>query len=247
MDQAVFKPLHSPHGAVVCANCKLREICLPVGLSREELQHIDKRLVAVRHKVPRGGKLFEAGHRFDAVYAVWTGCFKTCIQSSSGREQLTGFQMSGELIGLDGIGTRQHAVDAVALEDSQVCEIPFAELEALSLEVTSLQQQFYRVMSHEIMRNQGVMLLLGSMHAEKRLAAFLLNLTHRLAVRGFSSSALVLRMSRIDIGSYLGLTIETVSRTFSKLQADGLIEVNRRQINIVRPAGLQALVDGNGG
>ena len=155
--------------------------------------------------------------------------------------------MSGELIGLDGIGTRQHAVDAVALEDSQVCEIPFAELEALSLEVTSLQQQFYRVMSHEIMRNQGVMLLLGSMHAEERLAAFLLNLTHRLAVRGFSSSALVLRMSRIDIGSYLGLTIETVSRTFSKLQADGLIEVNRRQINIVRPAGLQALVDGNAG
>jgi CRP/FNR family transcriptional regulator len=244
MDQAVFSPLHHPTCAVVCSTCNLREICLPVGLNREELAFIDERLVAVRHKVPRGTKLFQAGDDFQSVYAIWTGFFKTCIASKDGREQVTGFQMGGELVGLDGIGTRRHEVDAVALEDSQVCVIPYAELEALALEVNSLQQQFHRIMSREIVRNHGVMLLLGSMHAEERLAAFLLNLTHRLKARGFSSSSIVLRMSREEIGSYLGLKLETVSRTFSKFQANGLLFVRHRQIQVTDPVGLQKLIDG---
>jgi CRP/FNR family transcriptional regulator len=247
MDQRVGKlSSHTPAGTVVCSTCNLREICLPVGLTLAELSQVDERMVTSRQKVARGEKLFQTGDRFDAVYAVWTGFFKTCIASKDGREQVTGFQMGGELIGLDGIGTRRHEVDAVALEDSQVCVIPYTELESLSLEITSLQQQFHRIMSREIVRNHSVMMLLGSMHAEERLAAFLLNLTHRLQVRGFSSSSVVLRMSREEIGSYLGLKLETVSRTFSKFQADGLLFVRHRQIQITDPVGLQQLIDGSG-
>jgi len=245
MDQRVFKPLHTPACTVVCSTCNLREICLPVGLTLQELAQVDQRLVTSRHKLARGEKLFQTGDRFESVYAVWTGFFKTCIASKDGREQVSGFQMGGELIGLDGIGTRRHEVDAVALEDSQICVIPYAELETLSLEINSLQQQFHRIMSREIVRNHSVMLLLGSMHAEERLAAFLLNLTHRLQARGFSSSSVVLRMSREEIGSFLGLKLETVSRTFSKFQADGLLFVRHRQIQITDPVGLQQVIDGD--
>ena len=244
MDHPVYRPLHTPHCVVACSSCNLREICLPFGLTREELEQVDHRMVADRIKVARGQKLFQAGDRFNSLYAVWTGFFKTCVASRDGREQVTGFQMGGELIGLDGIGQGVHEVDAVALEDSQVCRIPYEDLEALALEINSLQQQFHRVMSREIVRNHGVMLLLGSMHAEERLAAFLLNLTHRLHTRGFSSSAIVLRMSREEIGSYLGLKLETVSRTFSKFQANGMLFVRHRQIRITDPVGLQNLIDG---
>lgn len=244
MDQRTYKPLHAPACTVVCSTCNLREICLPVGLTHSELVQVDRRLVTARHKLARGEKLFQTGDRFECVYAVWTGFFKTCIASKDGREQVTGFQMGGELIGLDGIGTRRHEVDAVALEDAQVCVIPYAELEVLALEIHSLQQQFHRSLSREIVRNHSVMLLLGSMHAEERLAAFLLNLTHRLQARGFSSSSVVLRMSREEIGSYLGLKLETVSRTFSKFQAEGLLFVRHRQIQITDPVGLQQLIDG---
>jgi CRP/FNR family transcriptional regulator len=244
MDPAIFRHLHSPACTVTCSTCNLREICVPVGLTKEELERIDGRLVAVRRKVARGETLFRAGDRFESVYAVWTGFFKTCVASSDGRDQVTGFQMGGELIGLDGIGTHRHEVDAVALEDAQVCVITFDELQALSLEVPSLQQQFHRIMSREIVRTHGVMLLLGSMHAEERLAAFLLNLTHRLGARGFSTSSVVLRMSREEIGSYLGLKLETVSRTFSKFQAHGLLFVRHRQIQITDPVGLKQIVEG---
>jgi CRP/FNR family transcriptional regulator len=245
MDQAaLISILHVPQREVVCSRCNLREICLPVGLTRDELESIDGRMVTARRKLTRGEQLFQVGDRFDTVYAIWTGFFKTCVSSKDGREQVTGFQMGGELIGLDGIGTRRHEVDAVALDDSQVCVIPFAELEALALELSSLQQQFHRLMSREIVRNHGVMLLLGSMNADERLAAFLLNLTQRQRARGFSGSSIVLRMSREEIGSYLGLKIETVSRTFSKFQASGLLFVRHRQIQVVDPVGLQLIVDG---
>jgi CRP/FNR family transcriptional regulator len=150
--------------------------------------------------------------------------------------------MAGELIGLDGIGTDQHTCDAVALEDSQVCMIPYNQLESLSREFTLLQHQFHKIMSREIVRDHGVMLLLGSMRAEERLAAFVLNLTQRLQARGFSASALVLRMTREEIGSYLGLKLETVSRTFSKFQDDGLLEVKQRDIRILDLGALQRLV-----
>ncbi|MGZ5217076.1 MAG: helix-turn-helix domain-containing protein [Caldimonas sp.] len=244
MDFSVFRPLHMASCTVRCSSCNLREICLPVGLTQAELEHVDSRLVAVRRKVDRGATLFRTGDRFDSVYAVWTGFFKTCVSSTQGRDQVTGFQMAGELVGLDGIDSGRHSVDAVALEDSQVCVIPYGELEALAREVPSLQQQFHKVMSHEIVTDHGVMLLLGSMHAEERVAAFLLNLTHRLQARGFSASSVLLRMSREEIGSFLGLKLETVSRTLSKFQTSGLLFVRQRQVQITDPAGLQQLLDG---
>jgi CRP/FNR family transcriptional regulator len=228
---------------VDCAHCNLRVSCLPHGLTISELEHIDGRLVMVRRKVAQGEVLFRAGDRFDSLFEIWTGFFKTVITTNQGREQVTGFQMGGELLGLDGIDAGHHDVDAVALESSQVCVIPYAELEALAREVPALQRQIHRLMSREIVNDHGVMLHLGSMHADERVAAFLLNLTERLHVRGFSAASVVLRMSREEIGSYLGLTLETVSRTFSKFQAAGLLFVRQRHIQITDPAGLRHLLN----
>ncbi|MBK9364625.1 MAG: fumarate/nitrate reduction transcriptional regulator Fnr [Rubrivivax sp.] len=229
---------------VACSSCNLRELCLPVGMSNDQLDQLDT-MVATRRTVARGDTLFRAGDAFQSLYAVRTGFFKTCVSSEDGRDQVTGFQMAGELLGLDGIGTDKHTCDAVALEDSQVCVIPYHQLEDLSREFSDLQRQFHKIMSREIVRDHGVMLLLGSMRAEERLAAFLLNLTQRLRTRGFSASSLVLRMTREEIGSYLGLKLETVSRTFSKFQDDGILEVKQRQIRVLNQDALQGLVNGN--
>ena len=227
---------------VACSSCNLRELCLPVGMSKQDLEQLDT-LVATRRNVARGDTLFRTGDTFQSLYAVRTGFFKTCVSAEDGRDQVTGFQMAGELLGLDGISNDRHSCDAVALEDSQVCVIPYAELESLSREFVGLQHQFHKIMSREIVRDHGVMLLLGSMRAEERLAAFLLNLTQRLQARGFSASSLVLRMTREEIGSYLGLKLETVSRTFSKFQEEGLLDVKQRQIRILDQAGLQRLIN----
>ncbi|MGZ8260882.1 MAG: helix-turn-helix domain-containing protein [Caldimonas sp.] len=221
----------------------MREICLPLGLSRDELQHIDHRLVAARRKVTRGETLFRTGDRFDALFAIWTGFFKTVVRTKQGREQVTGFQMAGELLGLGGIYAGHHEVDAVALEDSQVCVLPMFEFEALQREVPALQSQLHKMMSREIANDHQIMLQLGSMHAEERVAAFLLNLMHRLQARGFSPSSVLLRMSREEIGSFLGLQLETVSRTLSKFQTNGLLVVRQRQIEVSDAGGLQRLLD----
>ncbi len=231
---------------VACSSCNLRELCLPVGLSKSNLDQLDN-LVATRRTVSRGDTLFRTGDSFQSLYAVRTGFFKTCVSSEDGRDQVTGFQMAGELLGLDGISNDRHSCDAVALEDSQVCVIPYEQLEELSREFTDLQHQFHKIMSREIVRDHGVMLLLGSMRAEERLAAFLLNLTQRLQARGFSASSLVLRMTREEIGSYLGLKLETVSRTFSRFQDEGLLEVKQRQITILDQSGLERLVNSSNG
>ena len=227
---------------VACSACNLRELCLPVGLSDEELSSIDD-IIGTRRTVRRGESLFHAGEAFTALYAVRTGFFKTVVSAADGREQVTGFQMAGELIGLDGISTDHHSCDAIALEDSQVCMIPYSQLETLSREVTLLQHQFHKIMSREIVREHGVMLLLGSMRAEERLAAFLLNLVQRLHARGFSQSELVLRMTREEIGSYLGLKLETVSRTFSKFVEEGIVDVKQRHVRILDTDALRRIVN----
>jgi len=227
---------------VACSNCNLRELCLPVGLSEGDMQRIDD-LVTARRALKRGEVLFRAGDRFESLFAVRTGFFKTRVSAEDGRDQVTGFQMAGELLGLDGISADRHSCDAVALEDSQVCQIPYARLEEVSHAVPELQRQFHKVMSREIVRDHGVMLLLGSMRAEARLAAFLMNLTQRLQARGFSGTSLVLRMTREEIGSYLGLKLETVSRAFSRFQDDGLLEVKQRDIRVLDEPGLRGLLN----
>jgi CRP/FNR family transcriptional regulator len=224
-----------------CSSCSLRELCLPVGLSEKEMSKLDS-LVFLRRPVKRGDYLFRAGEPFSSLYAARTGFFKTKLLLEDGREQVTGFHMAGELMGMDGIGTERHTCDAVALEDSEVCVIPFDRLEGLSREMEALQHHFHKVMSREIVREHGVMMLLGSMRAEERLAAFLLNLSQRLSTRGYSPNEFNLRMTREEIGSYLGLKLETVSRVFSRFQEEGLIAVQQKNIRILVSAGLRELV-----
>ena len=227
---------------IACSNCNLRELCLPVGLNSQELTRVDE-LVAKRRTIKRGASLFSSGEPFTSLYAIRTGFFKTCVTTADGRDQVTGFQMAGEIIGLDGIVNDEHNCNAIALEDAEVCVMPYDRLEEISREVAALQHHVHKVMSREIVREHGVMLLLGSMRAEERLAAFLLNLVQRLKTRGFSKSDLVLRMTREEIGSYLGMKLETVSRTFSKFADDGMIEVKQRHIHIRDADALKNIVN----
>jgi len=226
---------------VACSNCNLRELCMPVGLNPEEMARIDE-VISTRRKVRRKTPLFRNGEKFHALYAIRTGVFKTSVTAEDGRDQVTGFQMAGEIVGLDGIVGDHHTCDAIALEDSEVCVLPFDRIGELSREVGALQHHLHRIMSREIVREHGVMLLLGTMRAEERLAAFLLNLVQRLQARGFSKSELVLRMTRQEIGSYLGLKLETVSRTFSRFAEEGLIEVHQRHVRILDTEKLRALL-----
>jgi CRP/FNR family transcriptional regulator len=226
---------------VKCSKCSLRHVCLPVGLSETDLCQLDG-LVRMHRAVKRGEALYRTAQPFESLFAVRAGSFKTLILHGDGREQVTGFQMGGELLGLDGIGTEHHTCEAIALEDSSVCVIPFHMLEQLSHEVSSIQRQVHRIMSQEIVREHGVMMLLGSMRAEERLATFLLNLSQRLLARGYSPSEFNLRMTRDEIGSYLGMKLETVSRTFSRFQEIGLLAAQQKQIRILDIAGLQKVV-----
>lgn len=227
---------------ITCSDCKMRNLCMPVGLDKDDIDRIDA-VVGGRRRVKRGETLFRSGEQFVNLYAVRTGFFKTCVTTEDGRDQVTGFQMAGEIMGLDGIVNNQHTCDAVALEDAEICTLPFDQIESLSRDMSSLQRHVHQIMSREIVRENGVMLLLGSMRADERLAAFLLNLTQRMQVRGFSSSELILRMTREEIGSYLGLKLETISRTFSKFVSDGVIEVQQRHVRIIDTEALQAIVN----
>ena len=229
---------------VACSSCNLRELCMPVGLNPDEMSRLDS-VISTRKRVKRGSALFNNGDRFSSLYAVRSGFFKTRVTSVDGRDQVTGFQMTGEILGMDGIVNDHHSCDAVALEDAEVCVMPFDRIESLSREFSALQHHVHKIMSREIVRDHGVMLLLGSMRAEERLAAFLLNLVQRLHARGFSQSELVLRMTREEIGSYLGLKLETVSRTFSKFVEEGMVEVKQRHVRILDTEGLQRLVNNN--
>ena len=227
---------------VACSSCNLRELCLPMGLNPSEIDKLDS-VISTRRRVKRGSALFNAGEKFTSLYAVRSGFFKTSITTADGRDQVTGFQMTGEIIGLDGIVNDVHSCDAIALEDAEVCVMPFDQVEELSREFTTLQHHVHKIMSREIVRDHSVMLLLGSMRADERLAAFLLNLAQRLHARGFSQSELVLRMTREEIGSYLGMKLETVSRTFSKFVEDDMIEVRQRYVHIKNTDALRLIVN----
>lgn len=227
---------------VACSSCNLRELCLPMGLNPEEMDKLDH-VISTRRRVKRGQALFNTGDAFTSLYAVRSGFFKTAVTTADGRDQVTGFQMTGEIIGMDGIVNDRHSCDAIALEDAEVCVLPFDKLEQLSREFSTLQHHVHKIMSREIVRDHSVMLLLGSMRAEERLAAFLLNLVQRLHARGFSQSELILRMTREEIGSYLGMKLETVSRTFSKFMEDGIIDVKQRYVHIKNTDGLSRIVN----
>ena len=227
--------------SVTCSSCNIREMCLPAGLGAEDMARIEG-IVYARRRVKRGETLFNAGDDFASIYAIRSGFFKTTVLDGEGREQVTGFCMGGELLGLDGLGGGRYNGTAVALEDSEACVLPFALVEELSRDIRTLQRQLHAVLSREIVRDHGVMMLLGSMRAEERLATFLLNLSRRFVRRGYSSSDFHLRMTREEIGSYLGLKLETVSRLFSAFQKDGLIDVQQKHVHIRDIAGLERLL-----
>jgi CRP/FNR family transcriptional regulator len=219
-----------------CNTCNLREVCLPCGLPGSAEALLDD-LVYTRKRVKRGETLYHAGSTFESLYAVRSGFFKSATLLEDGRDQVTAFHMAGELVGLDGLGTDHHTNDVIALEDSEVCVIPYSHLEA-----PAMQRQLHRVMSRELVRDQGVMTLLGTMRAEERLATFLASLSQRFGARGYSSTEFHLRMTRDEIGSYLGLSLETVSRLFSRLQDEGIVAVQQKHIRILDLPRLKASI-----
>jgi CRP/FNR family transcriptional regulator len=226
---------------VKCTACGMRDLCFPCGLSDEQLRRLEQ-LVSRRVSVPQGAHLYSRNQPFKALYAVRTGFFKTCTSLENGREHVAGFHMAGELLGFDGVGSRAHTCDAVALEDSKVCVMSFGQLESLALELPQLQRHLHHILGREINGSHDAMLLVTSMRSDVRIAAFLLSLARRLEARGFSGAVLLLRMTREEIGSHLGLTIETVSRTFSKFSELGLLKVDKREVELLDPQGLDALV-----
>jgi CRP/FNR family transcriptional regulator len=228
--------------AASCSNCNVREFCLPAGLDAEDLRLIDN-LVYARRRLKRGEALYQAGAEFNALYAIRSGSFKASLFDGEGREQVSGFFMAGELLGLEGLGSGSYNAAALALEDSEVCVLPYALIEHLAREVPALQRRLHAVLSREIVRDQGVMMLLGTMRSEQRLATFLLNLSARSVRRGYSSCDFHLRMTREEIGSYLGLKLETVSRLFSQFHDAGMIDVDHRHVRILDVQGLQRMLN----
>ena len=224
-----------------CSTCHLKDLCLPCGLAGSDVQRLDG-LMFGRRKVKPGQPLYREGEKFQFIYAVRTGTFKSSLALKDGREQVTGFHMAGELMGLDGVAQGTHASTATALEDAEICAIPYAHLNELAAGNSNMQHIVSRLMSREIVREHSLMMLLGSMNAEERLAAFLLNLSQRMKARGYSASEFHLRMSRAEIGSYLGMKLETVSRTFSAFAHQRLLEVDKKHVRITNLEGLQQAV-----
>lgn len=216
---------------VACQNCSLFQLCLPMGVDSEDLNRLDE-IIKRKRPVKRGDDLFRVGDDFKAIYAVRSGSIKTYSPSHDGQEQVTGFHLPGELLGLDAISNGHHPCTAKSLETTSVCEIPFDRLEELGHQIPSLQRQLFRIMSREIFEEEGHTLLLGKRNAEERLAAFLLSISSRFKSRGFSTTEFNLSMSRNDIGNYLGLAVETVSRMFTRFQDEGVLSVERKHVEI---------------
>jgi len=224
-----------------CKSCSLRPVC---AVNPDELacsQQMEDLVLGYRH-VKKGEALYRFGDVFTNLYAVRTGSFKKVTLLADGREQVTGFYVSGESLGVDGIANDHYASDVVALEDSSVCVMPFDLLELLTREVKAVQHHVFRMLSAELVRESNSMMLLGTMTADERVAAFLLDLSSRWQARSYSASAFVLRMTREETGSFLGLKLETVSRTLSRFQKQGLIQVHGKEVQILDFAGLNDLV-----
>lgn len=227
----------SPSARPACSDCRNRRYCLPSGLSTAGVRRLDDQMFS-RMRLQGGAALYHEGDAFRFFYAVRSGSFKSMMTLRDGREQVTGFHVLGEMLGLDGVAHGTHASGAIALEAAEVCIVPYARLEELSKNSPEIQQVLSRIMSMEIVRDRSLVLLLGSMNAEERLASFLLSFSRRMKRRGYSANEFHLRMSRADLGSYLGLSVETVSRTFSAFQRQGVLAVNRRDVRILDAEGL---------
>jgi CRP/FNR family transcriptional regulator len=227
------------HGAV-CTTCATRHLCMPQGLNAEDTVQLQS-VITTSRSVRRGETLFRTDDPFDNLYAIRSGSVKTTLSHTSGREQVTGLHLSGDALGLDGIGERRHACNAVALEDSSVCVLPFLRFERLCRETGSIQRRLHQMMSREIVRESEQMMTLGTLCADERVATFLLDLSARLMHRGYAPGEFTLRMTRNEMGSLLGITLETVSRTLSRFQSQGLIDAQGKFIRIHDFDGLRAV------
>jgi CRP/FNR family transcriptional regulator, anaerobic regulatory protein len=224
-----------------CSSCHLRTICLPRNLREDELAELDE-LTRVKRKVARRAALYRKGARFQSLYVVHSGSFKSVGTAGVQQQKVTGLYLPGDILGLDAISSQVHDYDAVALEDAEVCVVPYAALTRMTLRMPELQGQLLRALSGDIVRDHGLLLRLGAMSAEERVAAFLLGLSARYQKLGYAGTRFSVRMARHEIASYLGLTVETVCRLFTCLQQDGLVETRLREVELKDVSGLRKLV-----
>ncbi|MAL01559.1 MAG: transcriptional regulator [Alcaligenaceae bacterium] len=215
-----------------CSTCMLNNLCLPVGMSTVDISRFEE-VVQERLRIPKGESLFEAGDLADAIFGIRVGSLKMQLEDASGHVQVTGFLLPGEIAGLDGFLEGRQLSHAVALEDTEVCVARVDEIDRIAAHVPSLQQQLRRLTSTEMKRSHQLVVSLGVLRSEQRLAAFLVNMSQRLSILGYSSSEFILRMSREEIGNYLGLTLETVSRLFSRFARENLIRIHQREVKLL--------------
>lgn len=226
--------------SVRCSGCILNDICLPIGMARHDVPLLDD-FIKSRVRIPKNEPLYVLGDPAHEIYGLRSGALKTQLQDASGQVQITGFVLPGEIIGMDGMVDNTHTSHAIALEDSEVCVISVDEMDRISSHIPVVQQQFRRLMSMEINRSHQMVMTLGTLRSEQRVAAFLLNISQRLAALGYSSYDFILRMSREEIGNYLGLTLETVSRLLSRFARENLIRIKQREVTILDMDALREL------
>ena len=227
---------------VTCGDCRLNSICLPIALESDDIQQLDD-IIQRSKPLQKNQHLYREGDDFQSVYAVRSGTLKAYKTTDDGREQVTGFYFPGEILGMDGISNNTHASSAKALETAAICEIPFTSLEKLSTLMPNLQRHFFQLMSHEITEDQQLITLLSKNSADERVAALMLSISGRNARRKLSATQFRLPMSRVDIGNYLGLTVETVSRVFSRMQKMEILRVDNKEIEILDPQGLRNMAN----
>lgn len=226
-----------------CAECSLQMLCLPAGVDAEDILRLEA-VVQRRKPLAKGESLFRTGDPLRAVYVASEGVFKTVVLNESGEEHVLGFHLPGELFGLDAIGSGKHRCEAVALGDARVCELPYAHLTSIAAQVPGLQHQLLRVIGQNADRDQDHVDMLSRRQAGERIALFLQGLSDRYARIGRNSEDFVLPMSRDEIARYLGLVLETVSRGFSRLHEDGIIDVHGRRVRILKSSALRAISKG---
>jgi len=232
-----------PHSSDVhCGDCRMNALCLPLALQTKEVERLDE-IIQRGRPLQRDNHIYNAGEEFRSVYAVRSGSVKSYTVSNDGVEQVTGFHLPGEIFGMDGIGQHRYTNSAVAMETSAVCEIPFNRLQELSIAIPSLQRHFFQLMSMEITNDQNLITLLSKNSAEERVATLLLSISNRNLRRKLSPTRFRLPMSRADIGNYLGLTVETVSRVFGRFQKQGMLQVDKKEIEVLELDKLRQLAN----
>lgn len=231
MDTKIGRRVQLGGCAIHCQDCSISQLCIPFTLNEHELDQLDN-IIERKKPIQKSQILFKAGDELTSIYAIRSGTIKSYTISESGEEQITSFHLPGDLVGFDAITNMMHPSFAQALETAMVCEIPFDILDDLAGKMPKLRQQIMRLMSNEIKNDQEMILLLSKMNAEERLAAFIFNLSRRYSARGFSSREFRLTMTRNDIGNYLGLTVETISRLLGRFQKIGMLTVKGKYINI---------------